>query len=272
MTGPIVFYRGGALGDFLLTLPLLEAARAYGSHIKLYARAHYFCLLDQSWDWLEKGDIDEDTDLFSNLSKSSRVISFWQDLGWQKQAKAAGASSTFALNPRPETGASFVQQAIELLGWNLSSGWNHESYLGNHWRGGDQTLWVHPGSGGEVKNLPLSYYQDSANQWLESREDRKVIFSFGEADQKLLNDFKESELFQSPRIEVLNLLSLQELRDKMVLRADKFLGNDSGPGHLAANLGIPVEIGFRGTNQSVWKPTGPRVKTYDWDSDSKRIL
>ena len=54
MTGPIVFYRGGALGDFLLTLPLLEAARANGSHIKLYARANYFCLLDQSWDWLEK--------------------------------------------------------------------------------------------------------------------------------------------------------------------------------------------------------------------------
>ena len=104
------------------------------------------------------------------------------------------------------------------------------------------------------------------------RDSRKVIFSFGEADHKLLNNFKESELLKSPRIEVLNSLNLKELRDKMVLLADKFLGNDSGPGHLAANLGIPVEIGFRRTNQSVWKPTGPRVKTYDWDSDSIRIL
>ena len=272
MTGPIVFYRGGALGDFLLTLPLLEAARAYGSQIKLCARANYFCLLDQTWDWLEKGDIDENTDLFSNLSESSQVITFWQDSDWQKQAKIEGASKTFALNPRPETGAHFIQQAIESLEWNLPSGWNHKSYLGDHWRGGDQTLWVHPGSGGEFKNLPRSYYHDTANQWLESREDRKVIFSFGEADHKIFNNFKESELFQSPRIEVLNSLNLQEFRDKMVLRADKFLGNDSGPGHLAANLGIPVEIGFHGTNQSVWKPTGPRVKTYDWDSDSKRIL
>ena len=58
----------------------------------------------------------------------------------------------------------------------------------------------------------------------------------------------------------------------MVLRADQFMGNDSGPGHLAANLGIPVKIAFRGTNQSVWSPTGFRVKTYDWVPDSKRIL
>ena len=85
-------------------------------------------------------------------------------------------------------------------------------------------------------------------------------FSFGEADHKLLSNFKESELFRTPRIEVLNSLNLQEFRDKMVLRADKFFGNDSGPGHFAANLGIPVEIGFRATNQSVWKPTGPQVK------------
>ena len=79
MTGPIVFYRGGALGDFLLTLPLLEAARSYGSHIKLYARANNFCLLGQNWDWLEKCDIDETFHLFSNLPKSAQVVTFWQD-------------------------------------------------------------------------------------------------------------------------------------------------------------------------------------------------
>jgi ADP-heptose:LPS heptosyltransferase len=272
MTGPIVFYRGGALGDFLLTLPLLEAARAYGSHIKLYARANYFCLLDQNWDWLEKGDIDENTDLFTNLPRSSQVVTFWQDLNWQKQVKRAGASSTFALNPRPENGAHFIQQAIDSLGWNLPSGWNHKSYLGNHWRGGDQTLWVHPGSGGEFKNLPPSYYHETANQWLESREDRKVIFSFGEADQKIFEKFKNSQLVKSSRIQVFHSLCLQDLRDEMALRADQFMGNDSGPGHLAANLGIPVEIAFNGTNQSVWSPTGLRVKTYDWFPDSKRIL
>ena len=208
----------------------------------------------------------------SALPKSAQVVTFWQDSDWQKQAKIEGASKTFVLNSRPEKGAHFIKQAIKNLGWSMTSGWDSKSYLGDCWRGGDQTLWIHPGSGGEFKNLPLSYYQDTANQWIESREDRKVIFSFGEADHKLFNNFKESDLFQSPRIQVLNSLNLQELRDKMVLRADKFLGNDSGPGHLAANLGIPVEIGFLGTNQSVWKPTGPRVKTYDWDSDSKKIL
>jgi hypothetical protein len=272
MSGPIVFFRGGALGDFLLTLPLLEVARCYGSPIKLFTRSKYFCLLDQNWDWLQKADIDESTNLFSNLPCSSQVVTFWQDLNWQKQAKRAGVTSTFALNPRPENGAHFIQQAIESIGWTLTTGWNKKSYLGDCWRGGNQTLWIHPGSGGEGKNLPLSYYGDVAKQWIESSNDRKVVFSFGEADQKILENFKNSQLVKSSRIEVFHSLCLQDLRDEMVLRADQFMGNDSGPGHLAANLGIPVKIAFRGTNQSVWRPTGFRVKTYDWVPDSKRIL
>ena len=136
MTDPIVFFRGGALGDFLLTLPLLNAARGYGSHIKLFARANYFCLLDHHWDWIEKCDIDENTDLFSNLPKSSQVVTFWQDLDWQRQARIAGASSTIALNPRPELGAHFIQQAIDSLRWNIASGWETKSYLGDRWRAG----------------------------------------------------------------------------------------------------------------------------------------
>jgi len=272
MAEPIVFFRGGALGDFLLTLPLLEVARGYGSKIKLHAMAKYFRLLDLNWNWLQKADIDASTDLFSNLPRSSQVITFWEDLDWQKQAKSAGASSTLALNPRPESGAHFIQQAIESIGWTLTSGWNKKSYLGDCWRGGDQTLWIHPGSGGEGKNLPLSYYVNIAKQWIESRDDRKVVFSFGEADKKLLENFKSGELVKFRRIEVFHILSLQGLRDEMVRCTDQFMGNDSGPGHMAANLGIPVQIGFRETNQSVWRPTGPRVITYDWDSDSKRIL
>jgi ADP-heptose:LPS heptosyltransferase len=272
MAGPIVFFRGGALGDFLLTLPLLEVARRYGTQIKLHGRVEYFCLLDQNWDWLQKADIDESIHLFSNLPPSSRVVTFWKDLDWQKQAKRAGASSTFSLNPRPESGAHFFQQAIESLGWDRASGWDKKSYLGNYWRGGDQLLWIHPGSGGAGKNLPLSYYENVAKQWIGSRDDRKVVFSFGEADQKLFKNFQNSELLKFSRMEVFHSFSLQGLRDEMIRHADQFMGNDSGPGHLAANLGIPVRIGFRGTNQSVWRPTGPHVITYNWVSDSKRIL
>ncbi len=111
------------MGDFLLLLPILEVARKYGSRVCLYTRSPYLALLDDDWDWLEKYDIDEKPDPFSDLPKSSLVVTSWRDLYWQEQAKILGASRTIFINPRPTDGAHFIQQAIDSLGWTLVSGW-----------------------------------------------------------------------------------------------------------------------------------------------------
>ena len=39
-----------------------------------------------------------------------------------------------------------------------------------------------------------------------------------------------------------------------------FVGNDSGPGHLAATLGVPTVSLFGPSNPTVWKPLGPSVQ------------
>ncbi|MBN2448026.1 MAG: glycosyltransferase family 9 protein, partial [Phycisphaerae bacterium] len=38
------------------------------------------------------------------------------------------------------------------------------------------------------------------------------------------------------------------------------LGNDSGPGHLAALLGTPTITLFGPTSATVWRPLGPRAR------------
>ena len=38
-----------------------------------------------------------------------------------------------------------------------------------------------------------------------------------------------------------------------------FIGNDSGPAHLAAAVGTPVVALFGPTDPAVWAPRGPRV-------------
>ena len=38
-----------------------------------------------------------------------------------------------------------------------------------------------------------------------------------------------------------------------------FVGNDSGPGHLAGIIGLPTVILFGPTDPAVWKPLGPRI-------------
>jgi heptosyltransferase-3 len=45
----------------------------------------------------------------------------------------------------------------------------------------------------------------------------------------------------------------------VVSGAQLFLGNDSGPGHLAGIIGIPSVILFGPSDPAVWKPLGPRV-------------
>ena len=272
MKKDIVFLRGGGLGDFILTLPLLKAANQQGLSVSLYANENYLSLLDKEWNWLLKKDLDELCGKTPPIIKHSQVVSFWDDFDWKKEMINAGASFTTSLNPRPRDGQLFILQALEEIGWSIPDRVLKEPILGNHWKGGDQVLWIHPGSGGIAKNLPVSYFLTRANQWLLSREDRQVVISFGEADEKLFREFQLNNLVHNPQVQLFRPASILEFRNRMASVADKFLGNDSGPGHLAANLGIPVEIRFCSTPSSVWSPLGPRVEIYDWDSVSSKIL
>jgi ADP-heptose:LPS heptosyltransferase len=43
--------------------------------------------------------------------------------------------------------------------------------------------------------------------------------------------------------------------------AQAFVGNDSGPGHLAGILGVPTVSIFGPTDPARWRPLGPRVST-----------
>ena len=42
--------------------------------------------------------------------------------------------------------------------------------------------------------------------------------------------------------------------------ASLFVGNDSGPSHLAGIMGLPTIALFGPTDPAVWKPLGPRVR------------
>lgn len=52
--------------------------------------------------------------------------------------------------------------------------------------------------------------------------------------------------------------SIRQLADTL-LHCVAFIGNDSGPGHLAGALGVPTHTIFGETNPLMWHPIGPRV-------------
>ncbi|HXE55120.1 MAG TPA: glycosyltransferase family 9 protein, partial [Tepidisphaeraceae bacterium] len=60
-----------------------------------------------------------------------------------------------------------------------------------------------------------------------------------------------------------------------LLGASTFIGNDSGPGHLAGILGGPTVSIFGPKNPVRWKPLGPHVSIVqgEWDEiDVDRVL
>lgn len=267
-----IFLRGGGLGDFILTLPLLELAHLQKHPVTLYARSQYLRLLGNEFNWLETEDLDELCGNPPRGIRGSRAISFWLDSMWSSEMINAGALSALSINPRPSNGKHFVIQACEKIGWQIPNDFLKKSFLQDSWKGHESTLWIHPGSAGLNKNLPLLFFISRAQNWLKSDGHKKVIFSFGEADDHLLEKFMSTMISRAPRVFIVRLLDVMDLRNQLSTRADRFIGNDSGPGHLAASLGIPVEIYFSKTDSSVWHPLGPRVKIYCFDSDSNKIL
>lgn len=271
MSRRVILIRSGGLGDFVLTLPLLSRALAlYGEAILFTRRAYHSLVSDYSNDLTLK-DIDSDLSSLGQILPSSDVISFWQDEEWKRELKTGRARETYFPQSRPAGEMHVCEAMFSTLRWDWSEEYEKKAWLGDHWQGGGN-LWVHPGSGSIGKNGPIHQFVGMARKWLDSKAENGVIFSFGEADNEVLDQFENQEIFKDRRVQVFRSSDLGELKKELTEQAAVFLGNDSGPGHLAASLGIPARIVFRSTDPKVWSPLGPRVETYESFSEASRIL
>ena len=112
-------------------------------------------------------------------------------------------------------------------------------------------LVVHPGSGSPAKNWP-------ADQWLDwiKRQDRPIRVLVGEAERERLAP--ETLAKFAGAAEVVEPATLPTLVDTLT-GVSGFVGHDSGPTHLAAMLGLPTLALFGPTDPAAWSPLGPRV-------------
>ena len=257
----VIIVRGGGLGDFLLSLPLLyEAVKRYDT-VHLFTRTQYFQLLVEAIDKrIQVYDLDASLPELKAMSKGRDVVSFWNDPEWIEELEEAGAKKTKALNPRPQNSEHFVLSYFNELQWKVDRYVFSHSWLSDRWNPKNQTLWIHPGSGSREKNAPIDFFLKRACAWLEKKQSHRVVFSFGEADLASLSEIKSSPLAEHARCTCYEISCLKEFLNCLASEAGCFLGNDSGPTHMAAMLGIPTEAIFICTDASIWKPLGPRVK------------
>lgn len=277
----ILVIRGGALGDFLLTLPAVAGLR------KNWPQAQIEMVVAKKFGELVTGPgavdavrpIDRpglagfyategvlDPDWCDYFSEFDLTISYLFDpdgifaRNWQR---GGGTGRYLALDPRnpPEQAWRYLARPLKELGLEPQCAQRlYGSMLSatrEKMRKGRRVV-IHPGSGSPKKNWPLSHWVESLEQCgIDSS--LEVTWLFGEAESTLLGKLPEKWMssphrvvYQKPLSEVFSTLR----------NADLFLGHDSGVSHLAAWTGVRCGLLFGPTDPKIWGPPGEGVRCW----------
>jgi hypothetical protein len=113
---------------------------------------------------------------------------------------------------------------------------------------------IHPGSGGREKCYPI----DGFIQLIETvtRHGKSARVLLGEVE---LERFPAADLRRLENVAPIGRPARYVDLLAEMNNAAAFIGNDSGPAHLAAVTGLPTVTIFGPTNPALWRPIGPRV-------------
>ena len=296
--GKILVIRGGAIGDFILTLPAIRLLKeelpeaeieimGYQAIIAL-AEAGGYVSRTQS---IEYGPMAAffapgsslDSALCDYFASFDIVISYLYDpdhLFRDNLTKAGvetliecshrvdnhGAPAARQLAQPLESLALFLddERAAPTLTLPVTIHNKAAAFLGNH---GDhsQLIAVHPGSGSPYKNWDLDRWFEVITTLAESDPTRRFLIITGEAEDQAVTEFLGKLQQKSLPITPAASLPLPVL-GAILSKCQLFLGHDSGVSHLAGAVNTPAIVLFGPTMSAVWKPQNPKVQTIEHSS------
>lgn len=262
-----ILIRGGGLGDFILTLPLFDYIQSAYEEVLVLTKPSYFCLIESKKITTELFELDPGISQICKQLKGSDVFTFWQDQDWFNELRNLHVQNIFILPAKPVVPPHIIESIFNALGLKSSDSFLSIPFLGDQWTE-SLNLWIHPGSGADNKNMPFTFYRKTAEDWLQKNKANHVTFSFGEADQSVLDSYECLNFINSERVQVVLPNSIDDYKKLLLRGVAAFWGNDSGPSHLAANLGIPTNVCFQSTDSAIWRPTGPRVRVHEFPQEA----
>ena len=279
----ILVIRGGAIGDFILTLPALAALReAYPNaqieilgykHIAALAENRFFAQHVRSIEsallsrFFAK-DADLPAELMRYLAEFDLIVSYLYDPDqiFEMNLRRSGARRTVRGPAKIETSSHAAQQLarpVEELGLPIPNfaprlyPSSEDRHRAREFLAGlaGPVAAFHPGSGSDKKNWPLQKWIELGNYLLRNFDGSLLIVS-GEADE---DQTRQLELiWQNPRVRFAKHLSLPDLA--ALLERTIFVGHDSGISHLAAATGAKCILLFGPTDPSVWGPLNENAR------------
>jgi ADP-heptose:LPS heptosyltransferase len=269
----ILIFHSGALGDFIQTWPLgLALGRLFPQSRVVYITQKQKGILAEKVLRLESMDVESGWHhLFGNggqlpdicrrkLESAHSVFTFVAKPGdeWTRTVSSinpnaqvisvdAGPSQQMfeSLSAFPAIGSAISQMLASIADTGIRVARNMDA----------GPIAVHPGSGSSDKCWPVDSYLRLIEQLHDAGHRCRIILGEVElerwpADQLSRLHSADETVHPATYFDLLNELS----------HCSAFIGNDSGPGHLAGIIGIPSVILFGPTDPAIWKPLGPRVE------------
>lgn len=279
----------GALGDFLLSIPVLEGIHraSPNTRLRFWAKEDAVRLLagkpfvdplhapsDSALTPFYHDDLWHRASVPSFLLDVQATLVFGQSGGRVLAARLQERlrNPVFFIQSFPDGQdlqhvTDFLKTQFLALGWPIVEGPTVleppieertavEEWMEHHRHlSGRRLALIHPGSGGVKKIWPLKKWW-SLLSFLRNDMGCSVILTLGPADEALTVFADHSRRLG---VEVLGELSLPRMA--AFLRAGSvYVGSDSGISHLAALVGIPTAVVFGPTRPEVWGPRGSHVR------------
>jgi heptosyltransferase III len=272
----ILVIRGGAIGDFILTLPAIKLLRDGfpASHLEILGYKHIVALAKMSGyvdatRSIEYGplssffsrDSELAPDLMDYFGSFEQVISYLFDpeQTFSNNLKRAGVRDLITGSAKitgEEHAARQLARPLESLALYLND--PAAVVSPNNPRNVVRSLIaIHPGSGSEEKIWPLERFVELAAALFRSNEDNRLLLIGGEADEERATQLARA--LPRERVSVATNLPLPDLAG-VLQNCGLFIGHDSGISHLAAAVNTPCLLLFGPTDPAIWAPANPRVR------------
>jgi heptosyltransferase III len=290
----ILIIRGGAIGDFVLTLPTIKLLRDHfpRAQIEILGYPHIAALAEKRFyanalRSLEAGPLarffaknsDLPAEWANYFASFDLVVSYLFDPDKIFETNLRRAEvKTFLAGPskldNSEHAALQLARPLTALGLHLNDPKarlypsDEDRALAASFRedSASSHFVLHPGSGSERKNWPIENWRKLGDVFLSAGRNFLVIV--GEADEERARTLASA--WSGRPVQFAKNLPLTQLA--ALLEGAFFIGHDSGISHVAAAAGARCLLLFGWTDPAIWAPANENVTVLRAPEGKMRLL
>lgn len=271
----VLVIRGGAIGDFILTLPAIRLLRenlaschlevlGYPGIADLAVSAGLAdatrSLNDPRMALLFARGAAIDPELVSYFCSFNLVVSFLYDPDaiLRGNLERIGVKTLIDMPERIANGAGHASEQLarplqKLALFLEEPQWRLPIYPVNQ---RSPRIAIHLGSGSETKNWPIDHWHRLITELQKSFLHMQITCITGEAEEARGTTFSGDS---TGHLDHWHALPLTELAARLG-RCSLFMGHDSGISHLASACGVPSILLFGPTDPATWAPPQPTIQ------------